>query len=1141
MASNEKTAYRKVSITIDGKEIQASVNKIEAEMKKVRKAMKNAEIGSEEYNKQMRRLAELKGVLREHQREMQRTLGNTSYFKRITQGVNRYMVSVTTAFNAVGNLMARMEKFRALNREQQEAAANVKSLTGLDDESIQWLEQQAEELSTHMDSAGLRIRASAAEIMKAYMLVGSNKPDLLKDKEALNAVTVETMRLAEAAKMDLTEAVTAVTTAMNQFGASSDEAARYVNVLAAGSQRGSANVQEQAEAILKTGVAAKTAGLSFEELDGAIEMLGEMGIKGQMAGTYLNAFLMKLATGSRAGKLQTEGLAAVLQDLNDEFQRNEQLQAGKGMELFSKEFSDRGTRAALVLSQNIGKMQEYTAAVTGVATAYEQAAINSDTNAARMAQMRNEMNLAGQALAKELEPLFLRATSAMNGMTKAGLGIVRFLAQHKSTIAATSAAITVYVAWMKRAVVADALKDFWNKRLVTSTKALTAAMKANPWGAVIAVATSLAVAVVDLVKNMDRLTEAEREQVNVAKQAAADYSDEESKIRRLNKVVHDNSVAIDARRTALRELKDIVHDYKADLTDEGELINDNTLAIENYLVARRKQITLQAQEDKIREYERERAELLVQQTQNKQELEDAEAEANAWIYPGMDNDAFLVAWRKVRKAERKLKRTEKELAEKDATLAVLDEVWNAEYTKQAAGTTTTGSPSSGNKGGVCPVCGNDPCTCEQHAITSEERIRAVEERYSKLRLELKKSYYESDKTTREEYEQQLLQLELQELDAKLKVAGLEPQKRIAIEEKYVELSMKMRSQAAEQSSKRTLDEQQKHYQEEVRQLTEEHYKNLTSEEEYQAQLRQLALDYHDRVLEDTVVSEQDKAGIREKMQQLQLDVLKEGYQKEMDERKKAEEEREEADKKEVEAFRQKGEAMKEIAQDMGQQVGELFQDLFEGEEDAFRDFFRNALVILLDSLEKQLVAIQAAAIAEVTIKDITSKGLAGLATAAAKIALITTAFETGKAALKADWGSAEAGYAYGGYTTPGPWYQPAGTVHAGEFVANHWAVQNTAVRPVLDVIDRAQRTGMAETLTSSDMIAAAQSGTPAGKDVNAEFIALMARLEHTTEKAARAYLRPSAAYCFVEGTGGIRQAQELSDRIRRNAHRPIGD
>ena len=85
---------------------------------------------------------------------------------------------------------------------------------------------------------------------------------------------------------------------------------------------------------------------------------------------------------------------------------------------------------------------------------------------------------------------------------------------------------------------------------------------------------------------------------------------------------------------------------------------------------------------------------------------------------------------------------------------------------------------------------------------------------------------------------------------------------------------------------------------------------------------------------------------------------------------------------------------------------------------------------------------------------------AGLATAqgALQIAIIRKQHE-----------AQAAGYYKGGYTRGTRYRRQAGIVHEGEFVANHLAVQNPAVRPVLDLIDSAQRSGTISTLTPLDV------------------------------------------------------------------------
>ena len=62
-----------------------------------------------------------------------------------------------------------------------------------------------------------------------------------------------------------------------------------------------------------------------------------------------------------------------------------------------------------------------------------------------------------------------------------------------------------------------------------------------------------------------------------------------------------------------------------------------------------------------------------------------------------------------------------------------------------------------------------------------------------------------------------------------------------------------------------------------------------------------------------------------------------------------------------------------------------------------------------------------------------------------------------------------AGYYEGGFTGGNHYRREAGVVHEGEFVANHNAVNNSAIRPALQLIDVAQRNNTVGSLTASDL------------------------------------------------------------------------
>lgn len=100
-----------------------------------------------------------------------------------------------------------------------------------------------------------------------------------------------------------------------------------------------------------------------------------------------------------------------------------------------------------------------------------------------------------------------------------------------------------------------------------------------------------------------------------------------------------------------------------------------------------------------------------------------------------------------------------------------------------------------------------------------------------------------------------------------------------------------------------------------------------------------------------------------------------------------------------------------------------------------------------------------------------------LAPIAAALAVATTAAQIATIRKQAE--AQQTGYYEGGFTPGRRYRQTAGVVHEGEFVANHKAVNNPAVLPVLRLIDHAQRNNTIASLTAADVSRAiAAPGVP---------------------------------------------------------------
>ena len=221
---------------------------------------------------------------------------------------------------------------------------------------------------------------AASEVVKAFKLIASAKPDLLENKEALASVTKEVLTLARAASIDLETAANALGSTLNQFSADASEAGRFINVLAAGSKLGASEVGDMAEAMKVAGTVASGMHISFEETNAALQLMAAMAIKGSEAGTGLRGVLLKLSTQTKDDfNPAIVGLTQAMKNLEAAH-----LSDTKKADLFGQE----SISAANALMKQAGAIGELTKKLTGTNIAYEQAAINSDTLEIRIKKMQ---------------------------------------------------------------------------------------------------------------------------------------------------------------------------------------------------------------------------------------------------------------------------------------------------------------------------------------------------------------------------------------------------------------------------------------------------------------------------------------------------------------------------------------------------------------------------------------------------------------------------------------------------------------------------------------------------------------------------------------------------------------------------------
>lgn len=968
-----------------------------------------------------------------------------SWISRFNNGLTKWGGLLATGAATITGVSMALNTLRNNRDSKESSQAELKALTGLDDSSIQWLTEQAEKLSTTMDESGLRIRQSSDEILQAYMLIGSKKPELLKDKEALNAVTIEAMRLAAAAKIDLKDAVTATTVSLNMYGESADQAARYVNVLAAGSKEGAADVSAQAAAIKNAGVAASGAGVSIEQLGGTIQMLAEKGLEAEPAGTALRKFFLVLQTGPDETNPKVVGLQTALENLNKKSLSAAQIQTMFGEEAYS---------AATILIDNADKVRQYTEAVTDTNVAMEQAAINSDTNEAKMAQYRNSIKEAGIELMERLNPSLSLLTGWTTKIIVALPKLIDWFIKYKGIIITSTAAITAYTVTVNASTIATKLYETWTKLATVATRGFNTVLKANPFGLAVAGLTAIATALMTYVIPNTRK----------AKDEQKSYNEELEKMAKIS----DSFVDINKRADNLSKLNDRQkQNLKTDAQEELAIIEDKLT---------KEEIAYNEQ------FEKEKKRI--------QERDDINETTRKVLLKGLDGK-----FKAQRQAIEALAKQRTELQN------IIDKIPDI--------ATPVVDPDP-----IEDASNGSPATKENPQVTAENK------RYYDELADLKKSYLASDEMTQQEYSRFMEDLEMRHLENMLAIAGLEPEKRQQIEQKILEARIKFKDECArleqeetEKISEETFTRLEKQYQLEIQEATKRHYESLSSEEEYYQELAEIQKRYYDAVLNSTRVSEEKKAAIKDKIEKQSL-----------------------ADtEKNQEEYKRKVQKAVALAQEIGSDWGATFAELVSDSEATMKDYMKTLVSLTLETLQKIMLA----SIAERQMKNIATLGFIGLFKAGAEIALITAAFETAKAAIN--------GFETGGYTGTGRHDEPKGIVHAGEFVANRYAVQNTAVRPVLDLIDQAQRNNTIGSLTAKDVsavlsgVASTTNNTYYQQSVPADngMSVIMLEAAKVIDALNRRLNEPIYTYTRATGKMGVNEAQDLVARMKNNASRRV--
>nr|DAQ21181.1 MAG TPA: tail tape measure protein [Caudoviricetes sp.] len=1031
----------------------SSYTKLIAVQAQVRKNLREATPGTTQYTAALEQNRRVTEAVTRAQQAMRVEVGcqGTTFGKAI--GIfNKYAAVVTAGIAAITGVTLKLNQLREKRNQREEAKADVKALTGLDDNSVNWLEQEAKRLSTAMDESGIRIRQSATEILDAYKLVGSAKPELLEDKEALAEVTKQTLILASASGMTLKDAVDAVTLSLNQYGDGADQAGRYANVMAAGSKFGAAGVESVTEAVTKSGVAASSANIPIEQLVGTIETLAEKGIKDEIAGTGLKKFFLTLQTGADETNPKIVGLETALNNL-----QQKQLSAAQ----IKKQFGEEGYNVASVLINEAEKVKYYTEAVTGTTVAVDQAAIKSATAAAKLDQAKNKMNEMGIALMEKLNPAIVQSINGVVSWGSKFIKLVDFITRNMGTISVLTTLIVTYYTANKLAafyenklreaklasLATDQLTIIRQKALLAGTlalslakyaltgnikraivafKALNTAMKGNLFGLIASLVVGAGMAIYKFATR-----------TNDAKEAVKSFLEQSEEERRHLRVLIDTTKSAadktQRRKELIEEINTKYGQYLPNLLNEYSTLKDIEQAYRDINKAMGQNFAQKALQEKIDSIQSETLEDRIKQMNDIREIlakELPESQLNP-LLQGLTTtvDKYIESGHSVKETTASIMEVLRTKNFKGRNLPVndlKDEIEDyvekiEEMVKRVNNTKKEMNPFIGTPQKkkqdpvnvlpevvITPTA--KPKTDPDEKKAEKARKAALEKEkilYAQQQADIKKIYAEGhseELQTEKQYETKMQELKSEHFKRVINLAGKGTSEAAEAEKQLGDIQIQERKKAVELA----IEEEKQLYEKQQRDLKEvfinQSDENLNTQESYEDAKDQLAIMHLQRSLEIAGLDADARKTIEEQL----FDFKMKCVQEELKERKKAADKEakmaEDLAKKQTASGKKQHTAMMQYANGFGEAMG----NVIAGQENALANFGDSMVDIVFDVLTTmidaeliRLTGIGITTIAEAQAREIGSKGFLGIATGAALAAVIGGTIAAARAGLKA--------------------------------------------------------------------------------------------------------------------------------------------
>lgn len=340
----------------------------------------------------------------------------------------------------------------------EQSMARVKALTNANEGDFKRLSDEAKRLGEETVFSA----SQAADAMGYFALAGY-------DVEKILAAIGPTLNLAAAGQLDMAQSADIVAKIMSGMGIAAQDVGYAVDVLTKAMTTANTDLPMLGEAMKYVGPIAKTAGIAFEEVTAAIQLLSNAGIQGEMAGTTLRGTILALASPSDQAREQLaalgvqandssgnmRSLAAIIGDLE---KATAAMGSGERLDVLGRIFDARQAAGiAELIGQGSARLREFTQALHGSGgTAARIAAVQLDTLKGSVELLLSALEgvtiAVGEALVGPLRTfggILTNVTNALAGWAKENQGTVVAIAATIAGIGALGAGMVALAITIK--------------------------------------------------------------------------------------------------------------------------------------------------------------------------------------------------------------------------------------------------------------------------------------------------------------------------------------------------------------------------------------------------------------------------------------------------------------------------------------------------------------------------------------------------------------------------------------------------------------------------------------------------------------------------------------------------------------------